>query len=105
MYHKYGNDEYFLREVNNLIRTFTEAEEKRNQIIHSCYTWPLNDELDDSIERIKLNSKGIKSGLMTSISKISLKDLSVINSQIIKATKELIGLYEFLFEGEIVRIG
>lgn len=91
-------------EVNKLVKLFNEAEEKRNQTIHSAYGKEVDSDNDGLPVRIKLIARQ-KHGLKITQTTLSENELKDIDNLIVRTIQELFSLYNHLFDGEQMKIG
>ena len=101
--YKYSDQQDLLIEIDKLIRELNEAEEKRNQIIHSTYANKVNKKKEVDIQRIKITARQ-KRGLRFSQSTFSENDLKEIGNQIVNTMVELESLHFYLFNGETPKL-
>jgi hypothetical protein len=94
--YKFESDKVFKEKIENLLKLLNNAEEKRNQIIHSTYAY---DE-SDKITQIKITARQ-KIGLKIHSDEISVSDLEEINQNIRNLIQEIRILYRNLFNEEI----
>lgn len=96
--YKFESDLEFKEKIDNLVKRLNNAEEKRNQIVHSTYAYN-----NSSIKRIKISARQ-KNGLKIYSDEISENSLDEINNIIVGLTKEIRELYFELFKGETINI-